>query len=63
MKRLRILALVPTGSVPPESLEDMSEKQIEDLKMEYDVLTALRKLEYIDELVREIAAARPQVRS
>ncbi|MHC4136959.1 MAG: D-alanine--D-alanine ligase family protein [Planctomycetota bacterium] len=46
MKRLRILALVPTGSVPPESLEDMSEKQIEDLKMEYDVLTALRQLRH-----------------
>ena len=46
MKRLRVLALVPTGSVPPESLEDMTEKQIEDLKMEYDVLTALRQLRH-----------------
>jgi len=46
MKRLRVLALVPAGSVPPDSLEDMSPKQIEDLKMEYDVLTALRQLRH-----------------
>lgn len=45
-RRLRVLALVPAGSVPPESLDDMSEKQIEDLKMEYDVLTALGHLRH-----------------
>jgi D-alanine-D-alanine ligase len=46
MKRLRVLSLVPTGSVPPDSLEDMSEKEIEELKMEYDVLTALQQLRH-----------------
>jgi D-alanine-D-alanine ligase len=43
-KRLRVLALVPEGSIPPDNIVDVPEKHVEAIKMEYDVLTALDQL-------------------
>ncbi|MDJ0976173.1 MAG: ATP-grasp domain-containing protein [Planctomycetota bacterium] len=44
MKRRRILALVPEGQIPPDSVEGLSDQQVLDVKMEYDVVTALQNL-------------------
>lgn len=44
MKSFRVLALVREGLVPPESMEGYSEKEIDEWKMEYDVVTTLREL-------------------
>lgn len=41
MRSLRVLALVPEGRQPPDSLEGIADKEIAEWKMEYDVLTAL----------------------
>ena len=43
MKRLRTLVVVHASLVPPESLEGHSEKEIEEWRTEYDVMTTLRK--------------------
>src|SRR5437016_13124796 len=44
MRQLRTLAVVHKSLVPPESLEGHSEKEIEEWRTEYDVITTLRKL-------------------
>lgn len=44
MKRLRVLVLLPKGSIPPENLEGLSYEEIAPVKMEYDVLTTLDNL-------------------
>jgi len=44
MKRLRVLVLMHSELVPPESLEGVSEKELNRWRMEYDVLAALEKL-------------------
>jgi D-alanine-D-alanine ligase len=44
MKKLRILALMHQHLVPPESIEGLSEKEIQPFKMELDVLATLRDL-------------------
>jgi D-alanine-D-alanine ligase len=44
MKPMRILALVPDYAVPPESLDGMSEREITNIKMEYDVVTTLQNM-------------------
>ena len=44
MKRLRILVLVHEDLVPPESLEGVSEERRMEVRTEYDVCHALRKL-------------------
>lgn len=44
MKPLRILALVPEGHIPPDSLRNLKPEQVERIKMEYDVLWALEHL-------------------
>ena len=43
-RKLRVIALVPEGAVPPQSLEGLSEQQIAECKMEYDVISALQRL-------------------
>ena len=43
-KRLRVLALVNENLVPPESLEGKSEREIDEWKTEFDVITTLREL-------------------
>jgi D-alanine-D-alanine ligase len=43
MKKLRILVVVHTSLLPPESLEGYSDKQIDEWRTEYDVITCLRK--------------------
>src|SRR5438067_13647704 len=43
MRQLRTLAVVHKSLVPPESLEGHSEKEIEEWRTEYDVITTLRK--------------------
>jgi len=42
VKTHRILALVPEGHEPPPSIEGYAEDEVQDWKMEYDVITALR---------------------
>jgi D-alanine-D-alanine ligase len=44
MKKLRVLALVHEKLVPPDSLSGMTDAQINPVKMEYDVVTALGNL-------------------
>jgi len=44
MKRLKILAIVPEGNIPPDSLEELTEKKFFEVRMEFDVIGALRKL-------------------
>ena len=41
-KKLRVIVLVREDLVPPDSLEGFSEKEIELIKTEYDVVSALR---------------------
>ncbi|MGH8142412.1 MAG: D-alanine--D-alanine ligase family protein [Steroidobacteraceae bacterium] len=42
MKRLRTLVVVHSSLVPPASLDGYSEKQIDEWRTEYDVISALR---------------------
>jgi D-alanine-D-alanine ligase len=42
MKKLRILVVVHTSLVPPEKLDGYSEKEIDEWRTEYDVVSALR---------------------
>jgi D-alanine-D-alanine ligase len=44
MKRLRILVLVHEDLVPPESLEGISEERRMEIRTEYDVCHAMRKI-------------------
>lgn len=44
MKQLRVLALVDEAFVPPESPGELSEKALEPLKTEYDVVSSVRQL-------------------
>jgi D-alanine-D-alanine ligase len=43
-KKLRVVVLMHPSTVPPESLEGVSERQAYEWKTEYDVLTTLREL-------------------
>src|ERR1700723_3439189 len=43
MKKLRTLVVVHASLVPPESLEGYTDKEIEEWRTEYDVITTLRK--------------------
>jgi D-alanine-D-alanine ligase len=42
MKKLRTLVVVHSSLVPPESLEGFSEKEIDEWRTEYDVVSTLR---------------------
>jgi D-alanine-D-alanine ligase len=42
MKRLRVLVLLHPDLVPPDSLDGLSERQIDEIKTEYDVVSTLR---------------------
>ena len=44
MKKMRVLALVREGLVPPDSIEGLDDKDIAEWKVEYDVVTTLRDL-------------------
>ena len=44
MKKLRILVLVHSTLIPPESLEGSTEKEIGEWRTEFDVITRLRKM-------------------
>src|SRR5205809_6314220 len=46
MKRgkLRVVVLMHPSTVPPDSVEGLSEQEMYEFKTEYDVLTTLRKL-------------------
>jgi D-alanine-D-alanine ligase len=43
-RKLRVIALVREDLVPPDSLEGYSEKDVELMKTEFDVVSALRKI-------------------
>jgi D-alanine-D-alanine ligase len=42
MRKQRVLALVPKGGAPPDSLDGFSPDEIQKWRMEFDVVTALR---------------------
>jgi D-alanine-D-alanine ligase len=44
MRNLRVLALVPEGNVPPEAVDDLTDRELVDIKMEFDVISTLRGL-------------------
>ncbi len=44
MKRLRILVLMHESLVPPDSIEGLSDAQIQEFKSEYDVLATLQNM-------------------
>lgn len=44
MKRARVLALMHEHLVPPDSIDGLTEQEINPFRMEYDVLSALRRL-------------------
>ena len=44
IKKLRVLVLVHGDLVPPDSLEGYTEKEIQEWKTEYDVITTLREM-------------------
>ena len=44
MKKLRTLVVVHASLVPPESLEGFSDKQIDEWRTEYDVISTLRAM-------------------
>lgn len=44
MRQLRVLALVAEQLVPPDSLEGHTDKEIDEWKTEYDVITTLREM-------------------
>ncbi|MEM8732918.1 MAG: D-alanine--D-alanine ligase, partial [Planctomycetota bacterium] len=44
MRQLRVLALVGKHLVPPDSLEGKSEKEIDEWKTEFDVISTLREM-------------------
>jgi len=43
MKRLRTLVVMHSTLVPPDSLEGHSEKEIEEWRIEFDVVSTLKK--------------------
>lgn len=46
MSKLKILVLVRDGHVPPESLEGISDKELDEWKSEFDVCETLRRLDH-----------------
>jgi len=44
MRKLRVLVLVHEQLVPPDDIEGLEEKDVQDWKTEYDVISALRDL-------------------
>src|SRR6201996_201003 len=71
MKKLRTLVVVHSSLVPPDSLEGYTEKQIDEWRTEYDVISTLRKaghdvrcmgvLDSLTELRSAIADWKPDV--
>jgi D-alanine-D-alanine ligase len=71
MKKLRALVVVHASLVPPESLEGHTEKEIEEWRTEYDVMTTLRRvghevrclgvLDSLTELRTAIAEWKPEI--
>ncbi len=62
MKTLKILGLVPQGGIPPDSLRGFQEKEIAQWRMEYDVLSTLKKMGH-QTLVKEISSDLGVIRS
>jgi D-alanine-D-alanine ligase len=44
MKTLRVLTLVSTSLIPPESMEGRSDREIDEWKTEFDVVSTLREM-------------------
>ncbi|MHC4379419.1 MAG: hypothetical protein ACYS26_22700 [Planctomycetota bacterium] len=44
MRKLRILLLVHEDTVPPESIEGLSEEEVKPFKAEYDVARTLESM-------------------
>ena len=45
-KKLRVLVLVHEDLIPPESMEGYSDKEMQEWKAEYDVVTTLREMQH-----------------
>jgi D-alanine-D-alanine ligase len=50
-KKLRILVLVHTDLVPPESIEGMNDEQVASFKTEFDVTATLREVGHVVHLL------------
>src|SRR3954463_7736351 len=71
MKRLRTLVVMHTTLVPPETLAGHSEKEIEEWRTEYDVVSTIKKsghevqclgiTESLQELRKVITAWKPEI--
>lgn len=44
MRQLRVLALVSENLIPPDSMDGSTDKEIDEWKTEYDVITTLREM-------------------
>jgi D-alanine-D-alanine ligase len=44
MKKLRVLVVVHASLIPPESLDGFSQKEVDEFRTEYDVITTLRAM-------------------
>ena len=44
MKKLRVLVVVHASLIPPDSLEGFSQKEVDEFRTEYDVITTLRAM-------------------
>lgn len=44
MRKLRVLVLMHKEAVPPDNVEELSAKEFEDFKTEYDIMTTLQEL-------------------
>ena len=53
MKKLRILVAVHETLIPPDSLEGHTEKEIDEWRTEYDVMSTLRAMGHDVELLAD----------
>jgi len=59
MTKLRVLVLVREGLIPPASLEGLTEEQIDEFRMEHNVLTALEELGHTTKIIGVYADLTP----
>ena len=61
MKKLRVLVLVHETLVPPETLAECTERQADEVRTEYDVVTRLRPEQILQVYFDAVRARRRRV--
>jgi D-alanine-D-alanine ligase len=61
-RRLKVLALVPEGNIPPRNLDVLNDKEYIEVRMEFDVLAALKRLGH-DVVILDITGDLEKIRS